>query len=149
LVSSSVSSFHLALVFGTARPPIMVKPRFRCQGPNICWLEERKSRFAILPQDHPPPRIFQVVSQQGQLQAHFIVAEFIFTLCLPAPQEFLKTTLDDENEPHGQGGNQNLYFGTQVALSVHLLASFAIVQSKFIPPCWSFSTHRTPQKPPF
>jgi hypothetical protein len=86
-----------------------------------------------LRQDHPPPQIPQVASQQGQLQAHFIVAEFIFTLCLPSPLELLKKTLDDEYEPHGQGANQNFHFGTQVALSVHLLASFAIVQSKLIP----------------
>jgi hypothetical protein len=38
--------------------------------------------------------------------------------------------------------NQNFHFGTQAASSVHLIASFAAVQSKLIFLSWSFSIYR-------
>ena len=40
--------------------------------------------------------------------------------------------------------DQNFHFGAQAASSVHLIASFAAVQSKLISLSWSFSTYRTP-----
>jgi hypothetical protein len=44
--------------------------------------------------------------------------------------------------------NQNFHFGTQAASSVHLIASFAAVQSKLISLSWSFSIYRTPPSRP-
>src|ERR1022692_3030293 len=48
---------------------------------------------------------------------------------------------------HRLGGriSQNFHFGTQVARSIHLIASFAAIQSKFISHPVEFSTYRMPQ----